>query len=45
MSETTGQGVAELFQAALFRDRAQREGLLARECEGRPETFSLFLAV
>ena len=37
MSEITSQRVAELFQAALLRDRAHREGFLAHECEGRPE--------
>ena len=45
MSEATGQGVAELFQAALLRDRAQREGFLAHECEGRPELLGEVVAL
>lgn len=36
MSEITSRRVAELFQAALLLDRADREGFLAVECEGRP---------
>jgi serine/threonine protein kinase/tetratricopeptide (TPR) repeat protein len=45
MSERTAQGVAELFQAALLRDGAQRTGYLARECEGRPELLSEVVAL
>ena len=40
MSETPGQEVAELFQAALLQDPAQREGFLSQECKGRPELLA-----
>lgn len=45
MSEIPAQEVAELFQAALLQDRAQREGFLAQECAGRPELLAEVVAL